>query len=135
MSNRFQKKNVYVVDDTSFMRANVVKALVDFGFSKERIHQFENARVAFEALGESNIECHLILSDWNMPQMTGLEFLKNVRASNGYFKHVPFVMITTESEKSKVIEALQFQLSGYILKPLESEKLKEVLDNIFSPEE
>lgn len=126
-------KSAFIVDDTGFMRANLAKQLIDIGFSKEKIFQFENGRLALDALPKHKVD--VLFTDWNMPIMNGLEFIKHIRASNSSFSQVPVVMITTESEKSKIIEALQFRISGYILKPIQGNKIEEVLELIFGDSE
>lgn len=134
MTNDFSSKYLFVVDDTSFMRANLIKLLVDYGFDRKNIFQFENGHAALTALTANPNRCDLVLCDWNMPVMTGVEFLKNVRITESNFKTIPFVLITTESEKDKVIEALKYKPNGYILKPIDEERLKEVIDIVFSTE-
>lgn len=128
-------KKLYVVDDTAFMRVGLIKILGELGFDKNRIKQFENGREAFESLKVSPNECDLILCDWNMPQMTGIDFLKLIRSAKFERPDIPFILITTESEKEKVIEAIQFKVSGYLLKPVNPEKLKSTLEDIFEDQE
>ena len=134
MSNVFATKNVFVVDDTAFMRATLIKILIELGFEKTRIYQFENARGAIDSL-RSSVTADIILSDWNMPQMRGIDFLKNVRGSADAIKNLPFVLITTDSDKEKVIEAIKYRLNGYLIKPVDQEKLREVLEGIFPSED
>jgi two-component system chemotaxis response regulator CheY len=71
----------------------------------------------------------LIVSDWNMPNMTGLEFLKTVRA-DPKFKHLPFLMVTAEAEKENIIEAVKAGVSNYIVKPFTGQALKDKLEKI-----
>ncbi len=132
MSLLFEKK-IFVVDDTAFMRAGLIKTLVELGCDKNKIVQFENGMEALTRMRE-NLPCDLILCDWNMPLITGIELLKQVR-SEPKWEHIPFVLITTESEKDKVIEAIQYKVNGYILKPVNIAKLKESLDNVFSEDD
>ncbi len=131
-SSNFQKR-VFVVDDTAFMRAGLIKLLVELGFDKAKIFQYETGLAAIEAFkNESNVD--IIFSDWNMPLMTGIELLKAIRTSTHPLASLPIVMITTVSEKDKVIEALKFKLSGYIIKPVDKEKLSGVIANVFGDE-
>lgn len=134
MNATYFSKRVFVVDDTSFMRGSLIKILDSLGFDKGKITEFPNGRLALEKLSKAECQCDIILCDWNMPEMTGLELLKSVRTTGSKFKSIPFVLITTESEKEKVIEAIQYRLNGYILKPVDIETLKEKLDSIFSTE-
>jgi two-component system chemotaxis response regulator CheY len=71
----------------------------------------------------------LIISDWNMPKMTGIEFLKKVRASDAY-KATPFLMVTAEAQKQNVIEAVQAGVLNYIVKPFTAEAISEKLEKI-----
>ena len=71
----------------------------------------------------------MIVSDWNMPNMTGLELLKTVRADAKY-KHLPFVMVTAEAEKENIIEAVKAGVSNYVVKPFTGQTLKEKLEKI-----
>ncbi len=127
-------KKIFVVDDTAFMRTTLVKYLIELGFSRENITEFENGRLALTALITSEVIPDIIFSDWNMPIMTGIEFLKALRKEE-QFKNVPVVMITTVSEKDKIVECLQYRLRGYLLKPLNKEKLEETVKNIFGEED
>ncbi len=133
MSSTYFQKRVFVVDDTSFMRAGLVKQLVELGFDKGKIFQYETGLAAIEAF-KTDFNVDIIFSDWNMPLMTGIELLKAVRTSDHPKATLPIVMITTVSEKDKVIEALKFKLSGYIIKPVDKEKLTEVVESVFGNE-
>ena len=88
----------------------------------------EDGEQAFKMLeNEGNFE--FIVSDWNMPNMTGLELLKSVRADDR-FKHLPFLMVTAEAEKENIIEAVKAGVTNYIVKPFTGVTLKEKLDKI-----
>ncbi|MBH47167.1 MAG: response regulator [Halobacteriovorax sp.] len=130
----YYKTKVLIVDDTSFMRNNLAKILVELGFTAGLIHQAENGKDGLFTLEESEKEgiknFDLIFCDWNMPKMNGIELLKAVRASKSYFKNLPFILVTTDSEKEKVIEAVQYKVSGYIIKPVEKETIEHALESI-----
>lgn len=132
MSIDFKDKKILVADDTNFMRSSLIKLLIEIGFSDENIHPCDNGKAAYDALNSYSGKFDAILSDWNMPKMNGLEFLKNVRQSEEYYKNIPFVLITTVSEKEKVIEALGFGVTAYILKPIQATKITEIMDRIFT---
>ena len=72
-----------------------------------------------------------VVSDWNMPNMTGIELLKAVRADNN-LKHLPFLMITAEAKRENIIEAATAGASGYIVKPFTAATLEEKLSKIFA---
>lgn len=131
MSEEHKNIRIMVVDNKAAMRVKLIKLLLELGFNKDNIVQFENGKHALNQLKISSKKFDLVLSDWNMPTLNGIEFLKHVRASNLYFRKIPFVLITTVSEKDKVVEAILFQVNGYLLKPLEMPKLKETLDSIY----
>lgn len=135
MGITYASKKIYVVDDTAFMRVGLIKILSELGFDKNKIQQFENGREAFESLRSAPNECDLILCDWNMPQMTGIDFLKLMRSLKFERPDIPFVLITTESEKDKVVEAIQYKVNGYLLKPINVEKLKSTLEDIFEDQD
>ena len=117
---------ILVVDDFPTMRRIVKTLLKQNGF-----HNFvdaEDGEQAYKTLQEHG-DFELIVSDWNMPNMTGLEFLKMVRA-DAKFKHIPFLMVTAEAEKENIIEAVKAGVSNYIVKPFTGQALKEKLDKI-----
>ncbi len=117
---------ILVVDDFATMRRIVRNLLRQLGF--ENIEEAEDGNQAFSKLKE--IECNFIISDWNMPNMTGIELLQNVR-SDLELKSLPFLMITAESEKEKVIEAIKSGVNNYIIKPFTAEIIKEKMEKIF----
>ena len=82
---------------------------------------------AWEILQGQTID--LIISDWNMPKMTGLELLKKVRASDQY-KRTPFLMVTAEAQKQNIIEAVQAGVSNYVVKPFTAEAISDKLEKI-----
>ena len=117
---------ILVVDDFPTMRRIVKTLLKQNGF-----HNFvdaEDGEQAYKTLQEHG-DFELIVSDWNMPNMTGLEFLKTVRA-DAKFKHIPFLMVTAEAEKENIIEAVKAGVSNYIVKPFTGQALKEKLEKI-----
>ncbi len=121
-----QKMKILVVDDFTTMRRIVRNLLKQLGF--ENIEEAEDGKQAFSKLKEAKY--HFIISDWNMPNMTGIELLQNVR-SDLELKSLPFLMVTAESEKQKVIEAIKSGVNNYIIKPFTAEILKEKMEKIF----
>jgi two-component system chemotaxis response regulator CheY len=110
----YSMKTVLVVDDSRIMR-NIVKNI----FSTMHIPcQFVEAANGKEALQQLEIyTVHLILLDWNMPELSGLDFLKRVREMDAY-KTLPIIMITSEAARYNVIEALKSGATDYIVKPV-----------------
>ncbi|MDA8172552.1 MAG: chemotaxis response regulator CheY [Nitrospiraceae bacterium] len=117
---------VLVVDDFSTMRRIVKNILRQLGF--ERIEEAEDGMQAYSKLTGEGFQ--FVVCDWNMPNMDGLDLLKKVRA-NQDLKDLPFLMVTAEAEKHKVIEAIKAGVSNYVVKPFTAEILKEKLEKIF----
>lgn len=121
---------VLVVDDMKTMRMTVKNNLKQIGFVD--IIEAANGALGYDALkSQLALEkpVHLILSDWNMPEMLGIDFLKKVRGSVE-FKDLPFLMITAEGEAAQVQEALLAGVTNYLMKPFSPNKLQEKLDSI-----
>ncbi|GAB5046998.1 chemotaxis response regulator CheY [Thermodesulfovibrio sp. TK110] len=119
------KIKVLVVDDFPTMRRIVKNLLKQLGF--ENIEEAENGEDALRKLRSGDYG--LVVSDWNMPVMEGLELLKHIR-SDPQLKDIPFLMVTAEAEKEKVIEAIKAGVDNYIVKPFTGEVLKEKLEKI-----
>ena len=110
-----------VVDDSSTMRRIIKNTLSRIGYND--IIEAENGKDALEKFESVDI----ILTDWNMPEMDGLEFVKNVRSKN---QSIPILMITTNAAKDDIIEALKNGVNNYIVKPFTPETLKEKIDSV-----
>ncbi|PIP89406.1 MAG: response regulator [Bdellovibrionales bacterium CG12_big_fil_rev_8_21_14_0_65_38_15] len=132
MNENFKNKKILIVDDTAFMRNALCKILTELGFPLGYIEQAENGKVGLEILNKTYAEkkqpFDLVFCDWNMPTMTGIEFLKAVRKSPALFKDIPFILVTTDSEKEKVIEAVKYKVTDYIIKPVTKESIEGCLD-------
>jgi len=118
---------VLVVDDMSTMRRIVKNVLKQIGFSD--MVEAENGLDALSKLKVGDIG--LIVSDWNMPVMQGIELLREVRA-DVELKHIPFLMVTAETQKEHIIEAVQAGVSNYVVKPFTPEALQGKLEKIFA---
>jgi two-component system chemotaxis response regulator CheY len=117
---------VLVVDDFATMRRIVKGVLKQLGFSD--IIEAENGSSALDELKKEKVG--LIVSDWNMPKMTGLDLLKAVREDEK-FKSIPFIMVTAEGQKENVLEAVKAGVSNYIVKPFTPETFNEKLQKVF----
>lgn len=117
---------VLVVDDFSTMRRIVKNILRQLGFNN--IVEADDGTTAWDVLNKDKID--FIISDWNMPQMTGIELLRKVRASEE-FSDLPFLMVTAEAQQENIIEAVQARVSNYIVKPFTAEVMKQKIDKIF----
>jgi two-component system, chemotaxis family, chemotaxis protein CheY len=117
--------NILIVDDYKTMLRIIRGLLSQIGFSN--VDEAANGAEAMVKLKEKSY--NLIISDWNMEPMTGLELLQNVRA-NEKTKTIPFIMVTAESKTENVIAAKQAGVSNYIVKPFNAETLKTKLASV-----
>jgi two-component system chemotaxis response regulator CheY len=117
---------VLIVDDFSTMRRIIKNILKQIGV--ENVVEAEEGSQALEMLKQGGFG--FIITDWNMPVMDGMVLMKKVR-SDPDLKDLPILMVTAESEKEKVVEAIQAGVNNYIVKPFTAEVLKEKMDKIF----
>lgn len=115
-----------VVDDFSTMRRIVRNLLKELGFTN--VDEAEDGVIALQKLKNGNID--FVITDWNMPNMTGIDLLKKIRA-DAALKGLPVLMITAEAKKENIIMAAQSGASGYIVKPFTAAVLEEKLNKIF----
>lgn len=116
-----------VVDDFSTMRRIVRNLLKELGFTN--VQEAEDGVEALSKLRGGDFE--FVVSDWNMPNMTGIELLRAIRA-DATLKHLPVLMVTAEAKKENIIEAAQAGASGYVVKPFTAATLDEKLKKIFA---
>jgi two-component system chemotaxis response regulator CheY len=114
------------VDDFATMRRIIKTLLKQLGFNN--VIEADDGTSALETLKKDKVD--FIISDWNMPKMTGLELLKAVRADDR-LRHIPFLMVTAEAEKANIVAAVQAGVSNYIVKPFTAEVLQQKIDKIF----
>ena len=119
------KTRILVVDDMLTMRKIVTKVCKEIGF--EDLTLAEDGAKGFSALEAAAPPIGLIISDWNMPNLSGLDFLRKVRA-DARFSKLPFVMVTAEAEQHQVVEAIKAGVSNYVVKPFTPDQLKEKLE-------
>lgn len=119
MEEKFKSLQVLVVDDMDSIRNLVNACLNELGVRKVVLSP--NGSVAWNQLKDSAID--LIICDWDMPQMSGLELLRLVRASKPH-SHIPFLMLTGSTEKEKVIGAVEAGASDYLSKPFSPQDLE-----------
>ena len=115
------------LDDFSTMRRIIKNILRQLELNN--VVEADDGTTAWEILNKDHI--NFIISDWNMPQMTGIELLRKVRASEDY-GHLPFLMVTAEAQQANIIEAAQAGVSNYIVKPFTAETMKQKIDKIFA---
>src|SRR5687767_1846251 len=104
---------ILIVDDMMTMRKLVKKACSEIGF--KTFTEAADGLLAWEALTKAATPIELIISDWNMPNCTGIDFLRKVRA-NPQYKHLPFLLLTAEAEAKQVTEAVTAGVSNYLVK-------------------
>lgn len=112
-----------VVDDSSTMRRIIKNTLSRLGY--DQVLEGEDGVQGWNALNE-NTDVGMLITDWNMPEMNGLELVKKVRA-DARFADLPIIMVTTEGGKAEVITALKAGVNNYIVKPFTPQVLKEKL--------
>lgn len=112
--------NVLIVDDYNTMLGIIKNLLKQLGFNN--VDEATDGSMALEKI--KNKSYGLVISDWNMEPMSGLELLKQIRGSNDNYSKVPFIMVTAESKTENVIMAKQAGVNNYIVKPFNAETLK-----------
>ncbi|MDP2831817.1 MAG: chemotaxis response regulator CheY [Pseudomonadota bacterium] len=117
---------ILVVDDFSTMRRIVRNLVKELGYAN--VDEAEDGVAALQKLKGGNFQ--FVVTDWNMPNMTGIELLQAIRADAG-LKHLPVLMITAEAKKENIIAAAQSGASGYIVKPFTAGTLEEKLNKVF----
>lgn len=118
---------ILVVDDFATMRRIVKTCLRQLGF--ENVTEAEDGKVALEKLNANDFK--LVISDWNMPNMMGIDLLRSVRGTEK-LKAMPFLMVTAEAQKENVLEAAKAGVSNYIVKPFTADQLEAKLAAIFT---
>ncbi len=117
---------ILIVDDFSTMRRIVKNLLNDLGFTNT-----SEAEDGASALAWLNANpCDLVVTDWNMPGVTGIDLLRGIRA-DARFARLPVLMVTAEAKREQIIEAAQAGVNGYIIKPFTAQTLQEKLVKIF----
>lgn len=118
---------VLVVDDSAIMRKVIISALLAMNITEENIFQAEDGVQAVKAASENHYS--VILMDWNMPNMLGIDAVKAIREQGN---KTPILMITTEGEKSNVVKAIQAGANHYLVKPFNAGELRDRLLQLIS---
>jgi len=119
--------SILIVDDSMPMRTVLKRSLSAAGYGGARILEAANGREALEIMETDWVD--LIMTDYNMPEMNGLSFLKEVK-TRALFKDIPVVVISTEGNESKIKEFMDTGASGYITKPFTPEALRDLIVSI-----
>jgi two-component system chemotaxis response regulator CheY len=123
---------ILVIDDMLTMRKIVKRTLNELGFTN--LTDAADGADGWSKLSDAASKgspFQMIISDWNMPVLTGIELLKKVRESRELAK-TPFVLLTAEAEKTQVIQALKLGVSGYIVKPITAQQISEQLTLVYN---
>ena len=120
---------VLIVDDSMIMRRILKNILKDRNIQDENLLEAPNGKVALSILEQNEID--LLLLDWNMPQMDGLELVKIIRSMDKY-KNLPVIMVTSEAAKYNVLEAIKAGVTDYIVKPVSSVKILSKIDSLMN---
>ncbi|OHV12033.1 chemotaxis response regulator CheY [Kushneria phosphatilytica] len=118
--------NILVVDDFPTMRRIVRNLLKELGY--HNVEEAEDGAAGLERLKAGGFG--FVVSDWNMPNLDGLEMLKQIRADDA-LKHLPVLMVTAEAKKENIIAAAQAGANGYVVKPFTAATLEEKINKIF----
>jgi two-component system chemotaxis response regulator CheY len=118
-----------IVDDSSTMRRIIINTLNKIGYRE--VSEAANGREGLDRLAAGDID--MIVTDWNMPEMTGIEFIRHVRAQDST-RTLPVLMVTTNAAKDDIVEALQAGVSNYVVKPFTPETLREKIDAVIAKE-
>ncbi len=114
---------ILIVDDSSTMRRIIINTLSRIGYSD--VVEGEHGKAGLEKLAQGGIE--MIITDWNMPELDGLEFVNAVRGQNS---SIPILMVTTNAAKEDIVAALQAGVNNYVVKPFTPETLKEKIESL-----
>lgn len=125
--NMDTNKKILIVDDFATMRKILMGMLTKLGFSN--VAEAESAPKAWELLQKDHFD--LVISDYNMPDMNGIELLSQVRKDSALSK-LPFILLTAEDDADLVIESKKYHINAYILKPYKIDVIKEKLESLFA---
>ena len=114
-----------VVDDSSTMRRIIINTLNKLGHSE--VVEASNGREGLDRLNASEID--MVITDWNMPEMNGIEFIRTLRGIDG-MKETPVLMVTTNAAKDDIVEALRAGVNNYIVKPFTPDTFREKIQAV-----
>ncbi len=132
LKTRGSKTKFLVVDDVSTMRKIIKNILTELGYTNlvEAVDG-ANALEVLASNGQTDSPVQFIISDWNMPNMMGIDLLKHCKKTPEY-RSLPFILVTAESEQHQILEAVKAGVSDYIVKPFSAQKVKEKIERVHS---
>ena len=116
-----------VVDDSSTMRRIIINTLLKLGY--QDVAEASNGREGLERLAAGSVD--MIITDWNMPEMSGIDFIRTVR-TNDQFASLPVLMVTTNAAKDDIVEALRAGVSNYVVKPFTPDTIREKIEAVLA---
>jgi len=126
-----QQHKILIADDMQSMRSLMKSILVKAGFID--LTEADNGQAAMTKIQETNFD--LVICDWDMPQMTGIQVLESIRADDALYK-TPFIMVTANADRDKVTSAINAGTDGYVIKPLQPDTLLKIIAKLLAiPEE
>ena len=120
-----KKNTILIIDDFPIARKHLINSLMEI--DEFQIIEAETSYQALDVLAKEEIS--IIISDWNMPEINGIDLVKIIR-SNAETKEIPIVMIGSESQKQLFLETLEDHLTGYLMKPFSLAKVKESIHSL-----
>ncbi len=120
---------ILLIDDSATMRKIQRNVLTQMGYTD--VVEAEDGEHAIHQMKAQQFAIDLILCDWNMPKMNGIEFVRKIRSVENLQK-IPIIMVTTEAERERIIEALKAGAKGYVVKPFTPDVLKAKIEEIIS---
>ncbi len=122
-----KEMNFFILEDTPLFQKKMVDSLNDLGFSGN-VTVADNIAMAYKKLEDK--KTHFILSDWNLPDGKGIDFLKKIRADSNY-DGIPFIMVTTMDGVDEIIDAAQIGADDYIIKPWEEDEFAKKISSAY----
>jgi two-component system, chemotaxis family, chemotaxis protein CheY len=119
---------ILVVDDSSTMRRIIINTLGKLGYKE--CQEAANGREGVERLAAAPVD--MVITDWNMPEMSGVDFIRAVRA-NDKTKHLPVLMVTTNAAEDDIVEALRAGVNNYVVKPFTPDTIREKIEAVLKP--
>ena len=116
---------ILVVDDSSTMRRIIINTLGKLGYSD--IVEAANGREGVDRLAANPVD--LVITDWNMPEMSGIDFIRNIRSAD-VTRSLPVLMVTTNAAKDDIVEALKAGVNNYVVKPFTPETIREKIEAV-----
>ncbi len=127
-SHSYDDKKVLVIDDSAVLRTILAKNLVEVGFQKSNIMESKDGEDGLDKLLVDKYD--LVITDWYMPNMDGLEFVKMIKEKD-HLKNIPLLMVTSEMDSKKELQAFPAGISAYIIKPFTANDLASTIKEVF----